>query len=131
MTTSFQSFKFIELYSIIQMITCILLFCVGSSITDSQFLYIDLVALVPLSVVQAWTGAPSRLTKDMPTATLFYLPVVTSVLLASIIQFLFQLVFFFSIRQQPFYVALDISKLSFAEPNPSYESTVLFMIANF
>ena len=35
MTTSFQLFKFIELYSTIQLITCILLYCVGGNITDS------------------------------------------------------------------------------------------------
>ena len=57
MATSFQAFKFIELYSIIQLISCTLLYAIGQSITDSQFLYIDLVALVPLSVVQAWTGS--------------------------------------------------------------------------
>ena len=51
MTTSFQSFKFIELYSIIQLITCVLLYAIGSNISDTQFLYIDLVALVPLSIV--------------------------------------------------------------------------------
>ena len=51
MTTSFQAFKFIELYSVIQLITCTLLYAIGSNITDTQFLFIDLVALVPLSVV--------------------------------------------------------------------------------
>ena len=51
LTTSFQAFKFIELYSVIQLITCTLLYAIGSNITDTQFLFIDLVALVPLSVV--------------------------------------------------------------------------------
>jgi len=35
MTTSFQAFKFIELYSVIQLVTCILLYTVGGSITDT------------------------------------------------------------------------------------------------
>ena len=51
MTTSFQSFKFIELYSVIQLVTCVWLYTVCGNITDTQFLYIDLVALVPLSIV--------------------------------------------------------------------------------
>jgi cation-transporting ATPase 13A2 len=85
MATSFQSFKFIELYSMIQLITCVMLYCIGSNITDRQFLYIDLVALVPLSVVQAWTGSYHKLTKDVPTATLFYFPVLLSVIVSSLI----------------------------------------------
>ena len=131
LTTSFQAFKFIELYSVIQLVSCALLYSIGSNITDTQFLYIDLVALVPLSVVQAWTGSYHSLTKDVPTATLFYFPVLLSVIVSSLIQFAFQLFFFFSVRQQPFYVALDPEHLQFDKPNPSYEETVLFMVANY
>ena len=50
MITSFQAFKFIELYSVIQLISCSMLYAIGNNITDSQFLYIDLIALVPLSI---------------------------------------------------------------------------------
>ena len=87
MTTSFQAFKFIELYSVIQLTSAVLLYTIGTTIMDNQFLYIDLVALVPLSIVQAQTGSHSKLTKDVPTATLFYFPVLTSVLVATAIQF--------------------------------------------
>ena len=98
MATSFQAFKFIELYSVIQLITCTMLYAIGSNITDTQFLYIDLVALVPLSVLQAWTGSCEKLTKDVPTATLFYFPVLTSVIVASCIQLAWQLFWFLNIK---------------------------------
>ena len=88
-------------------------------------------ALVPLSVVQAWTGSYHRLTKDVPTATLFYFPVLLSVIVSSIIQFSFQIFFMLNIRNQPFYVPLDASNLHWDQPNLSYEETVLFMVANF
>lgn len=131
MTTSFQAFKFIELYSVIQLISCTLLYSVGSAITDTQFLYIDLVALVPLSIVQAWTGSYHRLTKDVPTSTLFYIPVLTSVIVSSLIQFAFQMFYFINIRSLPFYVPIDPKQVNFDEPNLSYEESVLFMVANF
>ena len=35
LATSFQAFKFIELYSIIQLATCVLLYSVGGAISDS------------------------------------------------------------------------------------------------
>lgn len=131
MATSFQAFKFIELYSMIQLVSCTLLYSIGSNITDTQFLYIDLVALVPLSVVQAWTGSYHILTKDVPTATLFYAPVLFSVCVSSLIQLGFQLFFFTSIRDQTFYVPINQDDTAFGHPNPSYESTILFMVANF
>ena len=50
LSTSFQCFKFIELYSMIQFTTVTLLYSMGSNLTDSQFLYIDLFILIPLSI---------------------------------------------------------------------------------
>lgn len=131
LVTTTQSFKFIELYSIIQMTSCCLLYAIGSNITDSQFLYIDLVALVPLSLVQARTGSYHDLTADMPTATLFYWPVILSIVSASMLQVAFQVFYYVDIQKQPFYTELDASHLSFDEPNLSYESSILFMVANF
>jgi len=51
LTTSFQLFKFIELYAVIMTISSTILFIIGSNTTDIQWLYIDLIALVPLSVM--------------------------------------------------------------------------------
>lgn len=62
-----------------------MLYSIGSNITNNQFLYIDITALVPLSIVQAWTGSYEKLTKDVPTATLFYYPVLLSVFVSSMI----------------------------------------------
>ena len=89
MITSFQAFKFIELYSVIQLVSCTMLYTIGNNITDAQFLYIDLIALVPLSIFQAWTGSYHKLTKDVPTSSLFYCPVITSVVISALIQLSF------------------------------------------
>ena len=131
LTTSFQLFKFIELYAVIMTTSCTILFIIGSNITDMQFLYVDLIALVPLSVMQAWTGSYHKLTKDMPTSTLFYFPVILSVCVSSLIQIAFQLFFFLNIRSQPFFVPLDPRGEQWSDADLSYEETVLFMIVNF
>lgn len=52
---------------------------------DTQYLYIDLIVLIPLSLMQAWTEPYHKLTKDVPTATLFYFPVLLSVTIAAVI----------------------------------------------
>lgn len=80
-----------------------LLIPIEANLTDRQFLYIDLIVLIPLSIFQARTGAFDILTKEVPTATLFYLPVIVSVIASALIQFFFQLFWFLNVRKQPFY----------------------------
>ena len=58
---------------------------VEANLTDHQFLYIDLIVLIPLSIFQARTGAYEILTNEIPTATLFYLPVIVSVASSALI----------------------------------------------
>jgi len=50
LTTTFQAFKFIELYSMIQFFTVTILYLSGRNLTDNQFLYIDIAVLVPLCI---------------------------------------------------------------------------------
>jgi len=62
LTTSFQAFKFLFVYANVEMISSVLLSVYGTYLTDTQFLLIDLLALLPLSIFQAWTGSHSQLT---------------------------------------------------------------------
>lgn len=80
-----------------------MLYTINASISDHEFLYIDLVALLPLCIFSAWTGAYPRLTKHVPTATLFYFPVLVSVMVSGLIQLAFQVYFFINVQQQSFY----------------------------
>lgn len=89
LTTTFQAFKFIELYSLIQFFSVTLLYLKASNLSDNQFLYIDVAVLVPLSVFQSWTGASKTLTTDLPQDSLFSAPVLASVLGLTIIQYAF------------------------------------------
>jgi len=86
LATSFQLFKYIELYALIQLFSVWLLFTKDATLTDSQFLYIDLVVLVPLAIFMARTGAYEKLMIEVPTATLFYFPVLVSVVGCAFIQ---------------------------------------------
>jgi hypothetical protein len=50
-----------------------------------MWLYEDLCVLFPLAIFQARTGSYPKLTADVPTSSLFYAPVVTSVSVAILI----------------------------------------------
>ena len=129
LTTSFQSFKFIELYAFIQFFTVTLLYTRDASLTKNQFVWIDLIALIPLSIFQSWTGPWPELNKHVPTATLFYLPVLLSVLASVAIQWSFQIYFHINVQKDyEFYVEpYDEGDGSLQDENVvSYEDTVLF-----
>ena len=66
-----------------------MLYCIAANLTNHYFLDVDLIALVPLSVFEAWTGPYKDLTKHVPTATLFYTPVLASVIVSAVIQLAF------------------------------------------
>ena len=53
--TSFASFKFMALYSVIQLTSTVILYLYGTNLTDSQCLFIDLVIIIPLSITISQT----------------------------------------------------------------------------
>ena len=73
------------------------------------------------------------LNKNIPTETLFYLPVLISVFGAALIQLGFQLFFFINVQKQPWYKPpWNVGGSGIANDNwVSYEDTVLFQISNF
>ena len=55
LTTSFQCFKYMALYAMIQFISCVILYFSIITLTNNQFLYIDLLIILPLSFAMAMT----------------------------------------------------------------------------
>jgi cation-transporting ATPase 13A2 len=89
LVTTFQAFKYIEIVAMIQFITVTMLYLEDTNLNDTQFTYIDICVLVPLCIVQTWTGSYQELTHNLPQDSLFSPPVILSVIGCSIIQFAF------------------------------------------
>lgn len=88
LTTSFQCFKFIGLYSMIQFVSVTTLFMMRSTLMDGQFLYIDLVTIIPLTLVMSNSPAYPKLVKEKPAGSLLSLPVLASMLGLTVLQIL-------------------------------------------
>ena len=132
LTTSFQMFKFIELYSMIQFINVTFLYAIGSNLSDYQFLYIDLFILVPLSMFMGQTAPYKHLTPHLPSGALISLPVLASVLGSVLIQAIFQVFAFFFISWWSFYQPPPTPDPD--EPEKSYacyKNTSMFFITLF
>jgi cation-transporting ATPase 13A3/4/5 len=99
MVTSFCCFKFMSLYSIIQFTTLSFLYTFGSSLSDWQFIYMDLLLILPLGIFITHYGPSQALVKKRPSTKLISAPVLTSIFSQMILQALFQGAVFFRTRQ--------------------------------
>ena len=90
LSTSFQCFKYMALYSMIQFASVVMLYDSFSNLSDNQFLWIDLILIFPLAILMCYTKSNKTLSTDMPTANLISFPVLSSVIGQIIIQFGFQ-----------------------------------------
>jgi cation-transporting P-type ATPase 13A2 len=88
--TSIQCFKFMMLYSMIQFFSATICLICGSYLSEYEFLVVDLLLIFPLAILIARTGAYKELTPHQPTGALISVPIITSVLFQSLIQFLAQ-----------------------------------------
>ena len=117
------------LYSIIQFTTVCLLYTFAGGLGDFQFLYIDLVLILPIAVFMGRTEAFPVLSPKRPTANLISKKVLTSLIGQILIQGFFQASLFFTVRRQSWYKP---PKYVRGEKNvEGLENTSLFFLSIF
>jgi len=104
LTTSFQCFKYMALYSMIQFVSVTLLYSLDKNLTDLQFLIVDLMVLLPLAITMSYTKAADTLSKELPISELISCPVLFSVIGQTLIQGGAQIIFFFYVKSKYWYV---------------------------
>ncbi len=108
LTTSFQCFKFMALYSMIEFTSVTIMYTFDGNLTDMQFLMIDLVVIIPLAITMSWTRAASKLSIQLPESNLLSPSVLTSIIGQSVIQALCQAGMYMYVRSLDWYEALDV-----------------------
>jgi cation-transporting ATPase 13A3/4/5 len=78
--TSFQYFKFMMLYSVIQFVDAIMLYWLQTNLTNNQFIYQDFFNVMPCVFTVAASLPHHKLSKRMPPGSLISVPIITSVL---------------------------------------------------
>ncbi|CDW88269.1 atpase type 13a2 isoform 3 [Stylonychia lemnae] len=129
LVTSFQIFKFVGLYAMIQYMNVILLYHSGSDLGDFQFLWQDLFIALPLCYFMGLTEPWPELNDNLPEYQLLKYPTIISVVAATLIQLGFEIGLFVHTRDDPF------------NPRPIVEdeeesvtcdtNTVIFQLASF
>ncbi|TPP56644.1 Cation-transporting ATPase, partial [Fasciola gigantica] len=129
LVTSFGTLKFITSYSLIQFISVIALYYIGSSLSDGQFLYVDLFLITTLSVTFGYTKPYPYLSIEPPRMRLLSTVTLLSLGCNMVAHLVTQVITFISVRAQPWYLPLYEYSEEYELQN--YESTALFIVATY
>ncbi|KAJ5502001.1 ATPase P-type K/Mg/Cd/Cu/Zn/Na/Ca/Na/H-transporter [Penicillium fimorum] len=129
LVTSFSCFKFMSLYSAIQFSSVSFLYTSGSNLGDFQFLFIDLVLIMPIAVFMGWADPAPTLSRKRPTADLVSRKVLTPLLGHILLVVLSQFAVFKTVQLQPWFLPpqLDLEKSNITNS----ENSALFLFSCF
>ncbi|KAI0472027.1 hypothetical protein GGR56DRAFT_667735 [Xylariaceae sp. FL0804] len=127
LVTSFSCFKYMSLYSAIQFTSVSFLYASASNLGDFQFLFIDVLLILPIAIFMGWSGPYPVLSKKRPTADLVSRKVLTPLIGQMVICIAIQAVAWLIVREQPWY------KPPHVDPDKSNiensENTALFLVS--
>ncbi|CAE6435987.1 unnamed protein product [Rhizoctonia solani] len=119
------------LYSLIQFTSVSLLYSFASSLGDFQFLYIDLLIIIPIAVTMGRTLPYPRIYPKRPTASLVSKKVLSSIIGQIVITSAFQFWAFWWVRGQEWYTPPEPAPGSGELRHDNYEDTTLFLISSY
>lgn len=136
LVTSFNIFKYMALYSMIQYTSVLMLYYIGSNLGDLQFIYIDLFTIMPFAITMSRTGPSGDLVAKRPLGRLVHPIVLFSLVSHVLVQSSFQVLMFFYVRSLPEYKSIDYFTKKFkvgddGTPIVSYETTALFTYTSY
>ncbi|KAJ4367166.1 hypothetical protein N0V83_007696 [Neocucurbitaria cava] len=129
LVTSFSCFKYMSLYSAIQFCSVSFLYASASNLGDFQFLFIDLLLILPIAIFMGWSGAYATLSRKRPTANLVSRKVLTPLLGQMAFCILIQFIAWHFVQNQPWYLPPVIDKNHSNSLNS--QNTALFLVSCF
>ncbi|XP_026061849.1 cation-transporting ATPase 13A2-like isoform X2 [Carassius auratus] len=130
LVTSFSLFKYMALYSLIQFASVLILYTEKTNLGDLQFLFFDLVLVTVLAIVMGRGGPSDELHPQRPAASLLSLPVLSSLLLHTVLLILAQVSALLITLSQDWYVPVN-STVTGAANLPNMEDTSIFALSGF
>ena len=91
LSTSFQLFRFIALYAAVQFSNSLQMNLLGSYLSELEFLYVDLIVVMPLCMLIPMTGAYHTLTSRRVASSLLNWQIIVSIIGQAIVCVVFQL----------------------------------------
>jgi cation-transporting ATPase 13A3/4/5 len=131
LATSFQCFKYMALYSIIQFTSLTIVYAFQIDLSNADYYYIDIIIILPISFTMAFSGAYKKLTVQQPTGRLISVPILTSVIGQAVIQIMGQVSVIIILFSEPWYAANKCDETMSASMLPCIENTSVFLVSIF
>ncbi|KAI0977328.1 hypothetical protein F4678DRAFT_468531 [Xylaria arbuscula] len=129
LVTSFSCFKYMSLYSAIQFTSVSFLYASASNLGDFQFLFIDVLLILPIAIFMGWSGPYPVLSKKRPTANLVSRKVLTPLLGQMSICIFIQAASFLIVQEQEWFIPPHVNPEKSNIKNS--ENTALFLVSCF
>jgi len=131
LSTSFQCFKYMALYSVIQFTTLTIVYAFQIDLSNANYYYIDIVIILPISFTMAFSGAYKKLTIEQPAGRLISVPILTSVIGQAFIQIIAQVSVVILLFNEPWYEANKCAEKMTSDEEPCIENSSLFLVSIF
>ena len=130
LVSSFATFKYMAMYSIIQFVSVLILYSHFTNLGDTMYLYIDLVILGAITFFMAWTEPCPRMDEKRPPGSLvsFSNLVCLGAQMAWVVAI--QTVAIFYLKWQSWYIPNSIDNPD-EEVIVCWETTVIFIVSGF
>ncbi|KAF2639000.1 P-type ATPase-like protein [Massarina eburnea CBS 473.64] len=129
LVTSFSCFKYMSLYSAIQFTSVSFLYASASNLGDFQFLFIDLLLILPIAIFMGWSGPYPQLSRKRPTASLVSRKVLTPLLGQIVLCIFTQAIAYEYVQKQSWYQPPVVDKDHSNSLNS--QNTALFLVSCF
>ncbi|CAM1327394.1 Uncharacterised protein g9500 [Pycnogonum litorale] len=131
LVTSFGMFKYMAVYSMCQFVSVLILYTFKSSLTDWQFIYIDLFLITLFAALFGRTAARPKLSRKRPLLSLISMTPIVSLLLHVLIIVVFQFSTYFFTKMQPWYVVHNPDPESDDDNYDSFDNFAIFSVSIF
>ncbi|XP_033763679.1 probable cation-transporting ATPase 13A3 isoform X1 [Pecten maximus] len=129
LTTSFACFKYMALYSFIQFVSVMILYSFEANLSDTQFLYVDLVITTSIAIFMGYTKPTLVLSPKRPPGSLVKLSNLLSIIVHVVLVALVQVGALFYLKSQSWYTRALPSHD--AENTKCWETTTIFLVSSY
>ncbi|BFZ23540.1 hypothetical protein BsWGS_26579 [Bradybaena similaris] len=128
LVTSFGVFKYMACYSLTQFISVLILYWLGSNITDVEFLYVDLILITTFSITFSRTGPYEELVRERPMVSLISPGPILSIVTQILVVIAAQVFMYFHVQEQPWFVPY---KDNDEDDYRSHQNAAVFLISAY
>lgn len=138
LVTSFQCFKYMSIYALIQTFNVAVLYYRASGLTNLEFLYQDIYVVLPIALTMGLVKPTEKLSKKRPTENLLSARILTGMFGQCVLQAVPQIIMAVVVSKQSWYIDpstfydAEVALTGDEEADPAdFDKSTVFLVAAF